>query len=140
MSMENSRTHIIFYLQTKLSILLVNFDGMFIIGRKLIQRNTNSRNILRVRRFHTVKRTVLRLRKFSHIFCKNFVKTTALQKKLLKNQFHKIFWGLGKFRVFPHCETWITEFRLWKLREFSLTHFWQKFRENSGITKCIMHW
>ena len=32
---------------------------------------------------------------------------------------------------FPHWE-----FLVWKLREFSLAHFWQKIRESNGFTKC----
>ena len=54
---------------------------------------------------------------------KNFVKVTFLLTKLLRRWFHEIFFGEAA-RVFPQS---------WKLREFSLTHFWQKFRKSNGL-------
>ena len=33
-----------------------------------------------------------------------------------------------------HCNYKSAEILVWKLREFSLTHLWQKFRESNGST------
>ena len=45
----------------------------------------------------------------------------------------KYFFSESKFFVFPHCAMCT----VWKLQKFSLTHFWQKFRESNGFTKWI---
>ena len=39
-----------------------------------------------------------------HLFGKNFVKSTLIRKKLLKNWFHEIFVSVREFLVFLHCE------------------------------------
>ena len=68
----------------------------------------------------------------SHIFGKNFVKLTVLLRKLQKSWFNEIFFGETKFFVFSTlCVT------VWKLQKFSLTPFWQKFRESNCFTKEI---
>ena len=44
---------------------------------------------------------------------------------------------VGKICKIPHCTEFCAHLHsaVWKLREFSLTHFWQKFRESSGFIK-----
>ena len=61
----------------------------------------------------------------SHIFGKNFVKVTFL----LKSWFDEIFFGESKFFNFPQCA---------ELQKFTLTHFWQKFRESNVFTKELL--
>ena len=62
---------------------------------------------------------------FSPYFRKNYVKSTNLK---LGPVFEKFSWN----QVFiTTCST------VWKLREFTPAHFWQKFRESNSFTKEI---
>ena len=69
----------------------------------------------------------------SRLFEKNFVKVTFSLKKLLKNWFHGKKFRWERILRFPHCALCT----VWKLRKFSLTLFWQKFRETNSLTKEI---
>ena len=60
----------------------------------------------------------------NQLFSNLFSKTVTFTKFLLKIRESKFF-------IFPQCVT------VWKLREFSLTHFWQKFRESNSFAKEI---
>ena len=56
------------------------------------------------------------------------------------NWFHEIFSNDCKSLKMPQCvnnENLLTLHALWKLR-FSLTRFWQKFRESNGFTKELI--
>ena len=64
----------------------------------------------------------------SRIFDKYSVKVTVLLNKLQKSWFdEKKNLAREKFSFFHQTA--------WKLREFSLTHFWQIFRESNGFTE-----
>ena len=63
----------------------------------------------------------------SNFFDKTFVKATVLLNKLIQSWFHDIF-----FKWKTVSLSW-----KWKLLNFNLTHFWQKFRESNVLTKEI---
>ena len=58
----------------------------------------------------------------------------------MKNREDDYFLGVS---ITPECNTIKTvekvrfnnEYTVWKLRKFSLTHFWQKFRESNNFTE-----
>ena len=61
------------------------------------------------------------------IFAKKIVKATYLLKKILNTRWiDEIFFRWEKVHL-----------TVWKLLRFSLTQFWQKFRENNAFTKKI---
>ena len=104
--------------------------------KPLLSRNICQKCVIaNSRNFHTV-----------HCAMHNFTAATIFSQifrqinVLLKN--FTINWFDGKnlhgseSLVFPHYDVHIT---VWKLREFSLTHFWQKFRESNGFTHIFVH-
>ena len=80
---------------------------------------------------------------FIHNFCQidgknailmNCIKFSSIQRKIticakffIPSSAHCAVLRKNKKITAPHT--------VWKLRKFSLTHFWQKFRENNGFTK-----
>ena len=73
----------------------------------------------------------------SHICGKNFVKITVLLKKLLYSWFDGKNFGESKSFIFLHCDSLRTYYTVWKLWKFTVTHLWQKFRENNVFAKEV---
>ena len=87
------------------------------------------------------KRRSLLLRNGVHLILGYYIRKNLHELRLEFDRRHSApcfswaFYYLGYCLVADWVELKLTPFTVWKLREFSLTHFWQKFRESNVFTK-----